>query len=146
MRVVVVYYSLYFSFFYFSTCIRSCTAPCFFPHAKYPRTADQNVTPVPKAHNTAERNNKAICFAQAALGIIKSLSAPNRGPLLSAPFTCFQLHSSLPCASVAGGVQPPASEALVCLYLLLRLLYDNIYRYLAFAWVNAVESSILSVK
>ena len=37
-----------FHFFFFSTCIRSCTAPCFFPHAKYPRTADQNVTPVQK--------------------------------------------------------------------------------------------------
>ena len=60
--------------------------PLFFPHANYPRTADHNVTPVTKAHSTAE-HNRAICSAQAALGIIKSLFAPNRGPLLSAPFT-----------------------------------------------------------
>ena len=30
-------------------------------------------------------------------------------------------------------------------YLLLLLLYDNIYRHLAFAWGNAVESSKLSI-
>ena len=61
--------------------------PVFLPHANYPRTADQNVTPVTKAHSTATEHNRAICSAQAALGIIKSLFAPNRGPLLSAPFT-----------------------------------------------------------
>ena len=55
---------------------------------QYPRTADQNVTPVTKAHSTAE-HNRAICFAQAPLGIIKSLFAPNHGSLFSAPFTCF---------------------------------------------------------
>ena len=87
MKRVVVYY--FFLLYSFSTCIRSFTAPCSFPHANYPRTADQNVTPVTKAHSTAEHNNKAICYAQVALGIIKSLFAPNRGPHLSAAFTCF---------------------------------------------------------
>ena len=55
--------------------------------------------------------HKAICSAQVALGIIKSLFAPNHGPLLSAPFTCFSCI--LPCASVAGGVSRPRSGALV---------------------------------
>ena len=59
-------------------------SPVFSPHANYPHTADQ--TPVTKAHSTAE-HNWAICSAQAALGIIKSLFAPNYGSLLSAPFT-----------------------------------------------------------
>ena len=31
--------------------------------------------------------HRAITFAQVALGIIKSLVAPNHGPLMSAPFT-----------------------------------------------------------
>ena len=33
----------------------------------------------------------------------------------------------------------------ICVYLLLLLLYDNIYRYLAFAWRDAVESSKLRI-
>ena len=84
IRVVVYYFSFFFFFMYLIF-----HGPLFFPpHAKYPRTADQNVTPVTKAHSTAE-HNRAISSAQAAFGIIKSLFAPNHGPLLTAPCTCF---------------------------------------------------------
>ena len=83
---VVVYGVLLFLFFLFLRVFDLSRPPVFLPHANDPRTADQNVTPVTKAHGTAE-HNRAICSAQAALGIIKSLFAPNRGPLLSAPFT-----------------------------------------------------------
>ena len=86
IRVGVYFFFSSFFFFYMYSILHG---PLFFPHANYPRTADQNVTPVTKAHSIAEHNNKAICHAQAALGIIKSLFAPNRGPLLSASFTCF---------------------------------------------------------
>ena len=37
--------------------------PVFLPHANYPRTADQNVRPVTKAHSTAE-HNRGICSKQ----------------------------------------------------------------------------------
>ena len=56
---VVVYYS-YFFFFYMYLIFHG---PLFFPHAKYPSTADQNVTPVTKAQSTAE-HNRAICSKQ----------------------------------------------------------------------------------
>ena len=38
-----------------------------------------------------------------------------------------------------------APVARICAYLLPQLLYDNIYRYLAFAWGDAVQSSIFMV-
>ena len=79
----VVYGVLLFLFFLFLH-VFDLSRPRFFPHANYPHTADQ--TPVTKAHSTAE-HNRAICSAQAALGIIRSLFASNHGSLLSAPCT-----------------------------------------------------------
>ena len=54
--------------------------------------------------------HRATGSAPVALDIIKSLVAPNHGPLLSAAFTFCCI---LPCASVAGGVSRPRSGALV---------------------------------
>ena len=53
----------FFFFIFLHVFVWSFTAPCFFPHANYPRTADQNVTPVTKAHSRAGRN-RAICSKQ----------------------------------------------------------------------------------
>ena len=55
--------------------------------------------------------HRAISSAQAALGVIQLLAAPNHGPLLSAVVLC----CILPCASVAAGVSRPRSGAL-CTY------------------------------
>ena len=69
---------------------------------------------LPIERDTASKHttqHRAISSAQAALGIVKSLFAPNHGPLLSAPVTCF--NCILPCASVAGVVSRPRSGALV---------------------------------
>ena len=88
--------------------------PLFSPHANYPRSADQNVTPVTKAHSTAE-HTRAICSAQAALGIFKSLFEPNRGPLLSAPFT-FLVAFFLALRERSWWRQPPAGRNPCILY------------------------------
>ena len=88
---------------------------CFLPHANYTRTADQNVTPPTITLHSAgqlalHKQLLALSIAvsaHAALGIINSLFAPNHGPLLSAPFTCFSCI--LPCANVAGGASRPRS-------------------------------------
>ena len=84
----------------------------FYPHANYPRTADdQNVTPGTKAHSTAEHNMR-ICSAQAALGIIKSLFAPNHGPLLFAPFIfLFFIAFFLALRERSGQCQLPAERS-----------------------------------
>ena len=68
----------------------------------------------------------AICSAQAALGIINSLFAPNDGPLLSAPFTC--LSCFVPRASVVGDVSRPWSGALVVQYLVGIWLSSCVFR------------------
>ena len=83
IRIAVYYFSSFF-FFYMHLVFHG---PLFFSPRKVPPYC-RNVTPVTKAHSAAE-HNRAICSAQAALGIIKSLFAPNNGPLLSAPFTFF---------------------------------------------------------
>ena len=59
--------------------------------------------------------HRAISSAQVALGLIKSLVAPNHGLLLSAPFT---FRCIFPVASVAGGASRPRSGALVHIYTL----------------------------
>ena len=61
------------------------------------------------AYKHAEQH-RAISSEQVALGIIKSLVAPNHGPLLSAPFA---FSCILPCASVEDGVSRPWSGTLV---------------------------------
>ena len=79
------------------------------PPANSTRTADQNVTSSISTQHSAQHRAPINSSAQATLGIINSLVAPNHGPLLSAPFTCFSCI--LPCASEAGGVQPPAEPS-----------------------------------
>ena len=55
--------------------------------------------------------HRAISPAQVrALGSIKSLVAPNHGPLLSAPF---KFGCIFPCAGIANGGSRPRSRALV---------------------------------
>ena len=102
----VVFYFFFFFFFYMCLIFHG---PLLFPHANYPRTADQNVTPVTKTHNTAE-HNRAICSAQAALGISNRCSHQIIGlfflPLLHV-FSC--IFSCLPrayrAASAARGAE-----------------------------------------
>ena len=85
-------------------------------------------------HSWAQQSN----LLWAALGIIKSLFAPNHGSLLSAPFTCFWLHSSLPCASVAGGVSRPRSGALVRTYFEVHI-YTRYFALYAFQWLSRTD-------
>ena len=61
--------------------------------------------------HSAQHRATVNSSAQAALGIIKSLVAPNHRPLRSAPFTCFTCIFT--CASEAGGVSRPRSAVLV---------------------------------
>ena len=85
------------------------------PPANYTRTADQNVTLLPSTQHSAQHRATINSSAQAALGIINSLAAPNHGSFLSAPFTCFS--GILLCASEAGDVSHPGSGALVDMHL-----------------------------
>ena len=81
-----VYHFSYFFFFYMYLTFHG---PLFFPPRKLPPYCRlERITPVTRSHSTAEHIS-AICSAQAALGIIKSLFAPNHGSLLSASVTCF---------------------------------------------------------
>ena len=58
----------------------------FFPRKLYPYCRSDLTSPT----STQRSTDSAISSAQVvALGIIKSLVAPNREPLLSAPFTFF---------------------------------------------------------
>ena len=59
--------------------------------------------------NKHTAQHRANSSTHVALGIITSLVAPNHGPLLSA---LSKFTRNLPCASVAGGVSSPRSEAL----------------------------------
>ena len=78
-----------------------------------PPPQKSHVLPFRTWHQQA--HSRAISFAQAPLGIINSLFAPNdHGPLLSAHFTCFSCI--LPCASVAGGVSRPRRGVLCFLW------------------------------
>ena len=94
------------------------------PPANITRTAVQNVTSTSTQHSAEQlsftcfsliiscaRVAGGVSSAQAPLGIINSIFAPNNhGPLFPAPFTCFSLI--LPCARVAGGVSRPRGGAL----------------------------------
>ena len=53
--------------------------------------------------NKHKARHRAMSSAEVALGIIKSLVAPNHGPLLSAPFP---FSCMLPCVSVAERRRP----------------------------------------
>ena len=84
--------------------------PLFFPPRNLPPYCrSERNTGNKRAHSTAE-HNRAICSAQAPLGIITSLFAPNNHGPLPAPFTCFS--GIRPCTSVAGDVSRPRSGAL----------------------------------
>ena len=68
----------------------------------------RNLHPCSRSRDIASKHaahHRAASSAQVALGIIKSLVAPNHGPLLSAPITFCCL---LPYASVGGVYVPPA--------------------------------------
>ena len=81
------------------------------------------VSPTRKSHSYCQSEcdiankhkalHRAISSAQVALGITKSLVAPNHGPLLSAPFA---FSCVLPYASVPGGVSRLPSGALCISY------------------------------
>ena len=66
------------------------------------------ITPVlPIERDIANKDtaqHRAVSSAQVALGIIKTLVPPHRGPLLSAPFTS---SCTIPCASVACAERSP---------------------------------------
>ena len=81
------------------------------PPANDTRTADQNVASSTSTKHSAQHRATINSSAQAALGIINSLVAPNHGRVLSAPFTSF--NCILPSASEAGGASHPLSGALV---------------------------------
>ena len=83
--------------------------------------------------NEHTAQHKAISSAQVALGIIKSLVAPNHGPLLAAPSA---LSCILPCASVAGSISRPRSGALVTIQYDISLFYNNISRTSAVSSTN----------
>ena len=82
-----------------------CRSPFIAPHANYTCNADQNVTPPTSTQHSTDR---AICSAQAALGIIKTLFAPKHGSLLSAPLTCLVAFFL---AQALRAVQPPAERS-----------------------------------
>ena len=100
-----LYARLYWSFIRFLHLGVLSRSSFFFEN--YTHTGDQNVTSPASTHSTAQATGSAY---KAALGIIKSLDAPNHGPLLSAAFTSSCI---LPCASVLGGVSRPRSGALI---------------------------------
>ena len=94
--VVDYNFSSFFFFFYMYLIFHR---PLFFPSRKLPPYCrSERDTGNKSSHSTAE-HSRAICSAQAALGIIQSLFAPNHGPLYSAPFTCFSCI--LPCLARA---------------------------------------------
>ena len=117
IRVVVMCYFSSFFFFYIHVFDLS-RAPVFPPMqiTNYPRTADQNLTPVTKAHSTSE-HNRAPCSAQAALGIIKSLFAPNHGPPSFCPLYMFFVAFFLALRERSGQRQPPAERSPCRLYI-----------------------------
>ena len=98
----------------------SLLVPIISSPANYTRTADQNVTSPTSTRHSAQHRTTVNSSAQAALGIINSLVAPNHGPFLLAPFTCFSCI--LPYASGAGGV-PPVDGALAVCTDTLKLMY-----------------------
>ena len=108
VRVVYSYFCFFFS--------RSLSVPLFLP----PRKLHQHCRSERDTANKHTAQHRAISSAQTALGITNSLFAPNRGPLLSAPFTCFSCIP--PCASVAGGVSRPRGGALVYIPFVIILL------------------------
>ena len=80
-RYVRVSLSSFSCFFFKVDCPLSVRMP-HPPPTNYTRTADQNVTLPTSTQHSAH----VYSSAQAALGIINSLVAPNHGPLLSVPF------------------------------------------------------------
>ena len=99
-----------YSSFCFLQLIVFFPSPCFFPPpASYTCTADQNITSSTVTHHSAQHRATTNSSAQAALGIINSLVVPNRGPLLSAPFTCYScifLMRAFSYASIFSREQP----------------------------------------
>ena len=82
---------------------RSLCSP---PLANYTRTADHSVTSPTSAQHKATINSSA----QAALGVINSLIAPNHGPFLSPPFTYVHVLVAF-LRERSGRRQPPAERS-----------------------------------
>ena len=111
IRVVVMCYFPSFFLFYMYLIFHG---PLFFPPRKLPPYClSKRNTGNKSAHSTAE-HNRATCSAQAALGIVKLLFAPNHGPPSFCPLHMFFVAFFLALrASVAGGVSRTRSGALV---------------------------------
>ena len=83
--------------------------------------------------NKHTAQHRATSSAQVALGIIKSLVAPNHGPLRSAPFT---FSCNPPRASVAGAVSRPRSGVLV---------HSYSHRTCAICWLYCYQYQVLEL-
>ena len=102
-RYQVRYARVYSSLRFFNLIVLSRSSSCVSVFRKlHPyRRSERNITNRHTAHH------RAISSAQIALGIVKSLVAPNHGPLLSAPFTINSLRER------SGRRQPPAERSLL---------------------------------
>ena len=86
------------------------------PPENYTRTADQNVASSTSTQHSAQHRATIYSSAQALLGIINSLVAPNHGPLLSAPVTCLVafFHGLAKRAASVARVAEPLYLLLTC--------------------------------
>ena len=84
--------------------------PLFFPLRNVPPYCRPERNTVNKAHSTAE-HNKAICSAQAAFGIIKSMFAPNLGLFFLPPSHFFFLVALFALRERGGRRQPPTERS-----------------------------------
>ena len=109
IRVVVMCYLSSFFFFYTMYAFNLIFhGPLFFPPRKLPPYCRSKRNTVKKStHSTAE-HNRATCSAQAALGIIKSLFAPDHGPPSFCPLYMFFVAFFLALRERSGRRQPPA--------------------------------------
>ena len=120
IRVVLMCYfsSSIFFFFYMYVVYLIFHGPLFFPPRKLPPYCrSKRNTPVTKAHSTAE-HNRATCSEQAALGIIKSLFAPNHGPPSFCPLYMFFVAFFLALRECSG--RRDAAERSPCNYYNIR--------------------------
>ena len=105
-----MYVFLYSSFSFLQSRLSSLGPYVFFPRKLHPHCRSE--CDIANKHTVQCTQHRATTSssAQAALGIINSLVAPNHGPLLSAPFTSmFWLHSSL--RERSGRLTPPADRS-----------------------------------
>ena len=112
MRVVVYGVLLFLFFLFYRLCIRSFTPPCFFPHANYPRTVDQNVTPVTKAHTAQLSTTGQFALHKQPLALSNRCSHPIVGLLFLPPLhSLFLVAFFLALRERSGRRQPPAERS-----------------------------------